>query len=101
MSPPSVITDGGGGLDFSGLADGIGEVVLRLDDEDDAAAFLRPQLAVVRVAVGVMEVARVDLAPAGVEAAGDDVALLGAAVMVLGKPAAWRDVHQDGGGVAR
>src|SRR4029079_17981340 len=57
------------------------QVIFRRNDQQHAAAFLGPQLAVIAAGVGVMEVARRDAASAGEQAPRDHVALLVAAVM--------------------
>ena len=54
----------------AGLARPIWKVIVGRNDEEDAAAFVRPELAVIGVGIGVHEVAGRQPSIAGVEASG-------------------------------
>jgi hypothetical protein len=71
----------------------LGEVVFGRDNEQHEATFFGPKLSVIGVGVRVQEIASSHPAIARVEAAGHDIAFLGAGVMMRWKSSTRGDVE--------
>src|SRR4029453_16293934 len=73
------------------------KMFLRRDDENHLTALFCPELAVIRICIGMHEIAGPETPSAREQAAGHDITFLGAAVVVRRKARAWLNVEQQGG----